>query len=138
MIHFKKLKLHTYKGNISDFVNKFPELQSYFELGSTKLEFKFPQPYLLDGVKNKGTAILSLNNCSFKYPGASTNQLNNVTVKCSMASRVAVVGANGAGKSTMIKLLTGEMEPTVGNVKKHPNCRFAYVAQHAFHHIEQH
>ena len=55
-----------------------------------------------------------------------------------MASRVAIVGANGAGKSTMIKLLTGEMKPTVGSVYKHPNCRFAYVAQHAFHHIEQH
>ena len=38
----------------------------------------------------------------------------------------------------MIKLLTGEMKPCSGLVKKHPNCRFAYVAQHAFHHIEQH
>jgi elongation factor 3 len=55
-----------------------------------------------------------------------------------MASRVAIVGANGAGKSTMIKLLTGELKPTRGEIKQHPNCRFAYVAQHAFHHIEQH
>merc|ERR1712164_79700 len=55
-----------------------------------------------------------------------------------MASRVAIVGANGAGKSTMIKLLTGELKPSAGRVHKHPNCRFAYVAQHAFHHIEQH
>lgn len=138
VIHFKKLKLNTYRGNISDFVVKFPESQSYFELGSTKLEFKFPQPSILDGIRTKGTSILSLNKCSFKYPSALTNQLNNVTVRCSMASRVAVVGANGAGKSTMIKLLTGEMEPTSGTVYKHPNCRFAYVAQHAFHHIEQH
>ena len=30
------------------------------------------------------------------------------------------------------------MKPTLGTVSKHPNCRFAYVAQHAFHHIEQH
>ena len=77
-------------------------------------------------------------NCDFKYPGAAKNQINNVTVKASMASRVAIVGANGAGKSTLIKLLTGENKPTKGTVKKHPNCRFAYVAQHAFHHIEQH
>jgi len=55
-----------------------------------------------------------------------------------MASRVAIVSANGAGKSTMIKLLTGELKPSTGIIKKHPNCRFAYVAQHAFHHIEQH
>lgn len=38
----------------------------------------------------------------------------------------------------MIKLLTGELMPQVGEVWKHPNARVAYVAQHAFHHIEQH
>ena len=45
--------------------------------------------------------------------------------------------ANGAGKSTLIKLLTGEMQPQAGAVWKHPNTRVAYVAQHAFHHLEQ-
>ena len=138
IIHFEDLKLHTYKGNITAFVERFPEAKSYFELGSTRMVFKFPQPALLDGVKTKGTAILQMTNVDFKYPGAEKNQINNVTVKASMASRVAIVGANGAGKSTLIKLLTGEMKPTKGTVKKHPNCRFAYVAQHAFHHIEQH
>ena len=49
-----------------------------------------------------------------------------------------MIGANGAGKSTMIKLLTGELETNEGIVWKHPNLRVAYVAQHAFHHIEQH
>jgi elongation factor 3 len=57
---------------------------------------------------------------------------------CTLNSRVAVLGPNGAGKSTMIKVLTGEMEPTAGNVWRHPNMRVAYVAQHAFHHIDQH
>lgn len=37
----------------------------------------------------------------------------------------------------MIKILTGELEPQDGMVWKHPNLRVAYVAQHAFHHIEQ-
>merc|ERR1712113_4362 len=45
---------------------------------------------------------------------------------------------NGAGKSTMIKLLVGEIEPQTGTVWKHPNARVAYVAQHAFDHIEDH
>jgi ATPase subunit of ABC transporter with duplicated ATPase domains len=45
--------------------------------------------------------------------------------------------ANGAGKSTLIKLLTGEMQPQEGAVWKHPNTRLAYVAQHAFHHLEK-
>ena len=55
-----------------------------------------------------------------------------------MASRVGCVGENGAGKSTMIKVLTGEVVPQQGDVWMHPNARVAYVAQHAFHHIESH
>lgn len=38
----------------------------------------------------------------------------------------------------MIKLLCGELVPQEGTVEKHPNMRLAYVAQHAFHHIENH
>jgi elongation factor 3 len=55
-----------------------------------------------------------------------------------MSSRVACVGVNGAGKSTMIKVLTGVLEPTSGVVWKYPNTRLGYIAQHAFHHIEKH
>merc|ERR1711865_363856 len=50
----------------------------------------------------------------------------------------AVIGANGAGKSTAIKLLTGELHCTQGEVVRHPNLRMAYVAQHAFQHLEKH
>ena len=38
----------------------------------------------------------------------------------------------------MVKLLTGELLPDSGTCWKHPNMRVAYVAQHAFHHIESH
>jgi elongation factor 3 len=55
-----------------------------------------------------------------------------------MASRVAVIGANGAGKSTAIKLLIGELKPETGTIWRHSNMRLAYVAQHAFHHLEKH
>lgn len=73
-----------------------------------------------------------------RYPGAEKNTLEDISLFCTLNSRVAVLGPNGAGKSTMIKVLTGEIEPTAGSVWKHPNMRIAYVAQHAFHHIEQH
>jgi elongation factor 3 len=53
---------------------------------------------------------------------------------------VAVLGANGAGKSTLVKMLVQETKPdeNTGSVSKHMNLRIAYVAQHSFHHIEQH
>ena len=59
-------------------------------------------------------------------------------MQVSLSSRVGCIGANGAGKSTLIKILTGELETEKGNVWRHPNVRIAYVAQHAFHHIEKH
>ena len=53
MIHFDNLKLNTYRGNITAFVERFPEAKSYFDLANTRVKFKFPQPALLDGVKTR-------------------------------------------------------------------------------------
>jgi elongation factor 3 len=81
---------------------------------------------------------MKLNHCDFTYPGNTIPTLFDISVQVSMASRVGCVGENGAGKSTMIKVLTGEVVPQTGEVYTHPNARVAYVAQHAFHHIEEH
>jgi len=62
----------------------------------------------------------------------------DVTLTVSQVSRVAVIGANGAGKSTAIKVLVGEQKPTEGSIWKAAGLRMAYVAQHAFHHLEKH
>ena len=72
-----------------------------------------------------------------RYPGMTKNVISNVNLQCSLNSRIAILGANGAGKSTMVKALIGELEACEGTVWKHPNLRVAYVAQHAFHHIEK-
>jgi len=55
-----------------------------------------------------------------------------------MLSRVGVIGPNGSGKSTAIKLLIGELKQEKGTVFRHSGMRMAYVAQHAFHHLEKH
>jgi elongation factor 3 len=138
VIEIKDLKLSITKGNLSDFVEKNPEAKAYFELKSSKFTFTFPQPGFIEGVKSKGKALMKMIGCELTYPVNQTPTITDVTVQVSLSSRVACVGINGAGKSTMIKLLTGEMNPTKGTVWKHPNARIAYVAQHAFHHIEQH
>merc|ERR550525_711906 len=62
----------------------------------------------------------------------------DVSLTVSQVSRVAVIGANGAGKSTAIKVLVGEQLPTEGSIWKAQGLRLAYVAQHAFHHLEKH
>merc|ERR1712186_152109 len=64
--------------------------------------------------------------------------MGDVNLTVSQVSRVAVIGANGAGKSTAIKVLVGEQKPTEGSIWKAAGLRMAYVAQHAFHHLEKH
>jgi len=141
VLQIDNLKLKQFKGNLTEVAEKYvPELLSYFKLKATKFTMNFPQPGLLEGVNSKGKHIMKMTNITFTYPGAPKAQLNNVTVRVSLSTRAACIGANGAGKSTMIKLLTGELQPDKGSgeVWKHPNARVAYVAQHAFHHIEHH
>lgn len=139
IIQIENLKLKLHKGNLSEFVKKVPKAKTFFEMKqSSKLRFKFPKPGVLDGINSKGKAIIKMDNVQFTYPSANRPQIAGVTIRCSLASRVACIGPNGAGKSTIIKLLTGEHEPDSGTVWKHANCRIGYIAQHAFHHIENH
>merc|ERR1712125_62725 len=138
IIQIENLKLYQFKGNLDEFVKIKPAARAYFSFTEGKLKFKFPQPGPIEGIKSKGKALMKMSKCTFTYPVNDTPTLFDISVQVSLSSRVACVGENGAGKSTMIKLLVGEIEPQEGGVWKHPNARIAYVAQHAFHHIESH
>jgi elongation factor 3 len=138
IIQIENLKLYQFKGNLDEFVKIKPAARAYFSFTESKLKFKFPQPGPIEGIKSKGKALMKMSKCTFTYPVNDTPTLFDISVQVSLSSRVACVGENGAGKSTMIKLLVGEIEPQEGEVWKHPNARIAYVAQHAFHHIESH
>ena len=138
IIHYENLKLKSYRGNLSDFVKQKPEAKAYYELSSDIVAFAFPEPGPLEGVKSLTKAVLKTKGVYFQYPSAPRPQLIDVSIQCSLASRVAVVGVNGAGKSTLVKLMVGELEPDQGLIERHPNLRVAYVAQHAFAHIEDH
>merc|ERR1719191_2607018 len=79
-----------------------------------------------------------MNNVTFQYPTKDKPTIVDVNRTVSQVSRVAVIGANGAGKTTAIKVLVGEQKPTEGVIWKAAGLRMAYVAQHAFHHLEKH
>ncbi|KAF2837148.1 elongation factor EF-3 [Patellaria atrata CBS 101060] len=138
VIHYERFKLKRYRGNLSEFVKRVPSARSYHELSATDMEFKFPEPGFLEGVKTKAKAIVRVNKMSFQYPGTSKPQISDITFQCSLGSRIAVIGPNGAGKSTLVNVLTGELIPTSGDVYQHENIRIAYIKQHAFAHIDHH
>ena len=55
-------------------------------------------------------------NVSFKYPGSGNYALKNVNIKFEIGKRLAVVGMNGSGKTTFIKLLCRLYDPTEGEI----------------------
>lgn len=136
--HYERFKLKRYRGKMSEFVKRLPSAKSYYELGASELEFKFPEPGFLEGVKTKAKAIVRVTNMTFQYPGTPKPQIQDITFQCSLGSRIAVIGPNGAGKSTLVNVLTGELIPTSGDVYQHENIRIAYIKQHAFAHIDHH
>jgi elongation factor 3 len=142
LIDFQDRKLRQFKGTkgsvLMEYVKQNPEKSAYFELSDKNESWVFPVPGTLEGIKSRGRAILKMSNVAFRYPTHEKPTVQDICLSVCMASRVAVIGANGAGKSTAIKLLIGELKPEQGTIWRHSNMRLAYVAQHAFHHLEKH
>ena len=142
IIDFQDRKLKTFKGvkgnTLTMFVEKYPEKKAYFELSNETMKFAFPEPGPLEGVKSRSKVVLRMTSVDFQYPTKDKPTIVDVNLTVSQVSRVAVIGANGAGKSTAIKVLVGEQLPTSGSIWKAAGLRLAYVAQHAFHHLEKH
>ncbi len=59
---------------------------------------------------------IEFKNVSFQYPGSDTYALRNVNMKLKAGQRLAVVGQNGSGKTTFIKLLCRLYDPTEGEI----------------------
>ncbi len=74
--------------------------------------------------------MLVANNITMQF-GAKP-LFENVSVKFGEGYRYGLIGANGAGKSTFMKILDGELEPSAGNVSKEPHERLAYLRQDQF------
>jgi len=142
IIDFQDRKLKTFKGTrgncLTLFVEKHPEKKAYFELSNEVMKFSFPLPGAMEGVKSRSKVVLRMDKVTFQYPTKNKPTIMDVSLTVSQVSRVAVIGANGAGKSTAIKVLVGESKPTEGSIWKASGLRMAYVAQHAFHHLEKH
>lgn len=69
-----------------------------------------------DSGKFDESSDIVLKNVEFKYPGAKSNALNNVSLSIKQGEIVAIVGDNGAGKSTLVKLMAGMYKPNKGTV----------------------
>lgn len=85
----------------------------------------FPSIYLLTG-----SAVLSTANITMQF--GPKPLFENISVKFGEGNRYGLIGANGCGKSTFMKILGSDLEPSGGNVALEPNIRLGKLRQDQF------
>ncbi|KAH0425845.1 ATP-binding cassette sub-family f member 2 [Colletotrichum camelliae] len=76
--------------------------------------------------------VLSFDNVTFSYSGDAKDDLyRNIDLGFDMDSRTALVGPNGVGKSTLLRLMTGKLSPTNGSVTRHTHLKLGLYSQHS-------
>ena len=88
-----------------------------------KVELTFPDPGGFDG------DIIRLERVEFGY-SPDKILLSDVDLSISLSSRVALLGRNGMGKSTLIKLAVGALQPSKGKANIDGRAKIEYLAQH--------
>lgn len=89
-------------------------------LGTAKLQ--------LDNSTRSGKIVFELDNVSYEVAGKTL--LRNFSTRILRQDKIALVGANGCGKTTFIKLLLGEIQPTSGTVRCGTKLDIAYFDQY--------
>ena len=72
--------------------------------------------------------MISVNNLAVEFSGATL--FSGVSFVINPTDKIALMGKNGAGKSTMMKIIAGETKPTSGNVSSNKETVIAYLPQH--------
>jgi ATPase subunit of ABC transporter with duplicated ATPase domains len=74
-------------------------------------------------------SVVSVEKLRFRYPGSDVDVLRNVTFNVEAGERIAIIGANGIGKTTLMRCLAGELTPTAGHIKWVENAQPGYMPQ---------
>ena len=72
---------------------------------------------------------VEIENLSFAYEGSDRKIFNNLGLTITAGERVAVIGENGVGKTTFLKLLMGEVQPQFGTLKWAEKAKLGYYSQ---------
>ncbi|TBU44358.1 P-loop containing nucleoside triphosphate hydrolase protein [Dichomitus squalens] len=97
-----------------------------------KIEIPKPLRFNFEDVSKLPPPILAFNDVAFSYSGKPEDYLyKNLSFGIDMDSRIAIVGQNGTGKSTLLNLITGALQPTEGTISRHVGLKLAKYSQHS-------
>ena len=91
------------------YTSHLQKLFEFLDLPDAKRQGTLPVP-------EAGDCTVEFRNVSFRYPGSDTDVLKNVNLTLRGGKKQALVGANGAGKTTFVKLLCRLYDPTEGQI----------------------
>ena len=103
--------LENFKNVVTQYVNIKSYLRSYNEV------IDIANKMCKDGTSTNATDItVEVRNLYFKYPHQDDYVLKNINLKFELGQSYAIVGENGVGKSTLMKLLIGLYQPSKGDI----------------------
>ena len=77
-----------------------------------------------------GKMILNVKNLSFSYDGKPENNIfSDISFSIGRRDRIAIIGANGKGKSTLLNCLADELKPNSGSIVAHPSAHLGHFGQ---------
>lgn len=100
--------------NIRKASHEFNDLHDFMNLPD-KQRKALAVPEALEGARNKAPEI-TFKNVSFAYPDVEKNTIQNLDFTIKAGEKIALVGNNGAGKTTIVKLLCGLYDQTQGEI----------------------
>jgi ATP-binding cassette subfamily F protein uup len=82
----------------------------------------------IDEAQRSGRMVVETAGLGFAYPG-SPPLIDHLDLRIMRGDRIGLLGPNGCGKTTLLKLLTGELQPTAGTLRLGTNLEIAYFDQ---------
>lgn len=110
---------NSFSNSISLFLNSFVEFRQMCKYLDLFMQFESIPTKKATGekkVNNITNATIEFKNVYFKYSGSGNYSLKNVSIKISSGEKLSIVGQNGAGKTTFIKLLCRLYDPEKGEI----------------------